>query len=198
MKQKSTEHPLLKGFLAYLRTECGLSTNTLSSYRRDVGRFLESLKGREPASAQAEDIEGFLAAEKRRGLEVSSIARALVAVRMFYRFLASEGLAPDNVTATLETPKVWKRLPDLLSVAEVTKLLRAPKGRSPLAIRDRAMLETFYAAGARVAEVAHVRRSDLKLELGLVLLFGKGEKERVVPLGKPAVTAIEDYLANAR
>jgi len=192
------QHPLLKGFLAYLRTECGVSENTLEAYRRDVGRFIGFLGEADPAGVRTEDVEDFLSAEKRRGLEVTSIARALVAVRMFYRFLASEGIVGEAVTATLETPKIWKRLPDFLTVAEADKLLRAPKGQTPLAIRDRAMLETFYAAGARVAEVAGVRIQDLKLDLGLVLLFGKGAKERVVPLGRSAIAAIELYLSHAR
>jgi len=192
------QHPLLKGFLDYLRTECGLAENTLEAYRRDVARFIGFLGESDPAAARTEDVEDFLSAEKRRGLEVTSIARALVAVRMFYRFLAAEGIAAEAVTATLESPKVWKRLPDFLTAAEVDKLLSAPKGDEPLAIRDRAMLETFYAAGARVAEVARVRLQDLKLDLGLVLLFGKGSKERVVPLGRSALAAIERYLSDAR
>lgn len=192
------QHPLLRGFLAYLRTECGLSKNTLEAYRRDVAHFIEFLGGSDPVAARTEDVEDFLSAEKRRGLEVTSIARALVAVRMFYRFLASEGIVGEAVTATLETPKTWKRLPNFLTVPEVEKLLRAPRGEEPLAIRDRAMLETFYAAGARVAEVAGVRIQDLKLDLGLILLFGKGAKERVVPLGRSAIAAVERYLSDAR
>ncbi len=192
------QHPLLKNFLEYLAAECGVSANTIAAYRRDVGRFIDFLGSADARSARAEDVEEFLTAEKRRGLEVSSIARALVAVRMFYRFLASEGLVGEAVTATLETPKVWKRLPDCLEPGEVDKLLAAPKGPGPLVLRDRAMLETFYASGARVAEVAGVRVSDLKLDLSLVLLFGKGSRERVVPLGRSAIHAIERYLWDGR
>ncbi len=196
----TTQQPSLqlRGFLAYLQTECGLSVNTLAGYRRDVTRFLDSIGGRDPSQAKTEDVEHFLQGEKARGLEVSSIARALVAVRMFYRFLASEGLGSDAAVALIETPRIWKRLPNFLTVQEVTKLLATPKGRTPLAIRDRALLEAFYAAGARVAEVAALKINDVKLDLGLVILFGKGEKERVVPLGRPAMAAINDYLANAR
>jgi integrase/recombinase XerD len=196
--QPQPQNPSLRAFLAYLKTECGLSGNTVSSYRRDVSRFLDFLGASDPARVDTARIEKFLHAEKKRGLEVSSIARALVSVRMFYRFLASEGMASDAAVSTIETPKIWRRLPDFLTVQEVSKLLATPKGRAPLAVRDRAILETFYAAGARVAEVAHVRTGDVKLDLGLVLLFGKGEKERVVPLGRPAVNAIKDYLAAAR
>jgi len=192
------QHPLLKSFLAYLQTECGLSDNTLSAYRRDITRFVTFLGEKDPSRAETEDIEAFLGSEKRRGLEVTSIARGLVAVRMFYKFLAAEGLAKETAASTLDTPKVWRRLPDFLTVAEVEKLLKAPKGSKPLPVRDRAILETFYAAGARVAEVARIRLTDLKLDLGMVLLFGKGSKERVVPLGKPALAAIEDYLEKSR
>jgi integrase/recombinase XerD len=166
--------------------------------RNDIARFLEFLSGGDPASVKTSDVERFLHAEKKRGLEVTSVARALVAVKMFYRFLAAEGLASDAAVTTIETPKVWKRLPEFLTVQEVTKLLECPKGRAPLAVRDRAILEMFYAAGARVSETARVRVEDLKLDLGLVLLFGKGQKERIVPLGRHAVSAVEDYLAWSR
>ncbi len=176
-------HPWLKVFLAYLETECGLSANTVEAYRRDISRFLAFVDGRGPEAVTTDDVEAFLRAEKRRGLEVTSISRALVAVRMFYRHLAGERLVDEAVGSTIETPKAWKRLPEFLTVEEVTKLMAAPRGRKPLAARDRAMLEVFYAAGARVAEVARVKVTDLKLDLGLVLLYGKGSRERVVPLG---------------
>lgn len=198
MTEPQNAHPWLEGFLAYLRAECGLAGNTLSAYRRDVSKFLAFLGQSPPDEVDAARVEKFLLEEKHRGLKPSSIARALASIRMFYRFLASEGLASDAFTAQLESPRVWKRLPNFLTVAEVTKLLKSPKGRAPLVVRDRAMLEMFYAAGARVAEVARVKTSDVKLDLGLVLLFGKGSKERVVPLGRPAVAAITKYLESAR
>jgi len=198
MSRPQNVHPWLKAFLAYLEAECGLSKNTLAAYGRDITRFLEFLDGVSPAIADSDTVESFLRAEKRRGLEVTSIARALVAIRMFYKFLASEGLAADSLNATLETPRIWRRLPDFLTPKEVTALIIAPKGKDPLALRDRAILETFYAAGARVAEIAHVRTADVKLDLGLVLLYGKGSKERVVPLGRPALAAITAYLESAR
>jgi len=191
-------NPSLRAFLTYLTTECGLSANTVNSYRRDVSRFLRFIEPSDPCEIDTERVERFLQLEKKRGLEVSSVARALVAVRMFYRFLAGEGLASDAAVATIEAPKIWKKLPDFLTVQEVARLLDEPKGRSVYAVRDRAILEAFYAAGARVAEVARLKVQDLKLDLGLVLLFGKGSKERVVPLGRPAVKAIEDYLRHAR
>ena len=198
MKNEKKPHPLLESYLAYLATECGLADNTLAAYRRDLARFLSFLGERDPLKVSPSDIEDFLSSEKARGLRVTSIARALVSVRMFYRFLVSEGLAGVEATATLEGPKTWRRLPNFLTVAEVEKLLKAPKGRKPLPVRDRAILETFYAAGARVAEVASITLSNLKLDLGLVILFGKGSKERVVPLGKPALAAIANYLENSR
>jgi len=191
-------NPSLRAFLTYLTTECGLSANTVNSYRRDVSRFLRFIEPSDPCEIDTERVERFLQLEKKRGLEVSSVARALVAVRMFYRFLAGEGLASAAAVATIEAPKIWKKLPDFLTVQEVARLLDEPKGRSVYAVRDRAILEAFYAAGARVAEVARLKVQDLKLDLGLVLLFGKGSKERVVPLGRPAVKAVEDYLRNAR
>ena len=197
MTQTQPQHPWLRAFLLYLKTECGLSDNSTAAYRRDISRYLEFLGNDDPASADSQRIEKFLHAEKKRGLEASSIARALVSVRMFYRFLAAEGLAPD-AAATIESPKIWRHLPDFLTVQEVSKLLAAPKGRAPLAVRDRAILETFYAAGARVSELAAIRVEDVKFDLGLVLLFGKGSKERVVPLGRAAIGALKDYLLTAR
>lgn len=203
MAAEQNTQPLLRAYLAYLKAECGLSANTLAAYRRDVSRFLAFIHPHDPARATGAQVEGFLHAEKGRGLEVTSISRALVAVRMFYRFLASEGLASEAVTATIESPKVWRRLPNFLSPAEVSKLLAAPMRFAPrkerqLAVRDKALLELFYAAGARVAEVARARVTDVKLDLGLVLLFGKGDKERIVPMGRPAVEAVKAYLAAAR
>ena len=198
MSALANAHPWLKSYLAYLVTECGLAKNTVAAYSRDISRFLAFLDGRGPESVTTRDLEAFLRAEKKRGLEVSSIARALVAVKMFYRYLAGEGMVTAAVGATLDTPKMWKRLPEFLTVKEVNDLLAAPKGQGPLAVRDRAMLELFYAAGARVAELAHVHVSDIKMDLGLVLLYGKGSKERVVPLGKPAQKAIVSYLSAAR
>ena len=198
MSPENALNPSLRAFLTYLTTECGLSANTVNSYRRDVSRFLRFIEPSDPCEIDTERVERFLQLEKKRGLEVSSVARALVAVRMFYRFLAGEGLASDAAVATIEAPKIWKKLPDFLTVQEVARLLDEPKGRSVYAVRDRAILEAFYAAGARVAEVARLKVQDLKLDLGLVLLFGKGSKERVVPLGRPAVKAIEDYLRHAR
>jgi len=198
MKEMQPTNPSLNAFLAYLRAECGLADNTVAAYRRDISRFLKFLGGDDPTKVDTPRVERFLQSEKKRGLAVSSIARALIAVRMFYRFLAGEGLASESAAATIETPRIWRRLPNFLTVPEVNKLLDAPRGRSPLAVRDRAILEVFYAAGARVAEVVAVKIDDLKLDLGLVLLFGKGSRERVVPLGRPAVDAVKDYLISAR
>jgi len=197
MNQTQSLPPSLRAFLAYLTTECGLAANTIAAYRHDILKWLEFIGG-DPSKAGSEDVEAFLKHEKKRGLEVTSISRELVAVKMFYRFLASEGMASDAATAAVQAPKAWRRLPGFLTVAEVNKLLSAPAGDDPLAVRDRAMLETFYAAGARVAEVAAVKIDDVKLDLGMVLLFGKGSKERVVPLGRPAVAAIREYLFAAR
>ena len=192
---------LVQLFLDYVVVECGLAKNTIAAYRRDLDHFRDYLSSRgkeDLASLKPHDILGFLAFEKTRGLSVNSVSRALAAVRVFFRFLSVEGKVPVNVASTLESPHLWHRLPDVLDLADVERLLDAPDTAQPLGIRDRAILEVMYATGARVSETADLRLDGLALESGYVRCFGKGSKERVVPIGASACNWLERYMRKVR
>ena len=191
----------IKLFLDYLSVECGLSPNTILAYRRDLARFSEFVKLSGVSALKkfsADDMIDFLQRMKLDGLAVSSIARALVAVKMFLRFLVQEGRAVSTTVLAVESPRIWKNLPDVLSRAEVEKLLSAPKRDTVLGLRNAALLETLYATGCRVQEVSDLRMEDLHLDVGYVRAVGKGRKERIVPIGEPACEAILEYLSSAR
>ncbi len=194
--------PTVETFLEALSVEHGLAENTLAAYRSDLGvfaRFLEST-GRpdDAAKVTAEDVVGFLRLGRESGRSVNTVTRRLIAVRMYFRFLTAEGLVPVDITSQLDAPKHWQRLPGVLSRETIETLLDSPDPTNPLGRRDRALLETFYATGARVSEVAGLRLQDANLELGYVRCFGKGRKERIVPLGSKAIEAVRVYLADAR
>jgi len=192
---------LLDLFLAYIMVEKGLSRNTLDAYSRDLGRylaFLEQRGCREAAAVNAADIAGYIAALKGGGLSPRSRARSLSALRMFHRFLVVEGYAAINPTAVIESPRMPGRLPDTLSEQEVELLLQAAGGRDSYDLRDRAMLELLYATGLRVSELVKLKLTDLNLIAGYLVTSGKGEKERLVPVGDAARGAVHDYLASAR
>jgi integrase/recombinase XerD len=193
--------PLVSAFLDYLTVECGLSDHTVAAYRNDLLKLLEYLEERRVACLDlmtADRAVGFLIHRKEQGAHVNTIARNLVAVKMFFRFLWTEGRAPRDVTSALQSPKLWRSLPDVLSEQEVAELLAAPDGDTPLGARDRAVLEMLYATGARVSEVARMTLDALNLDLGFARCFGKGRKERLTPLGEPAARALREYLVEVR
>ncbi len=189
-------------FLEALSVEHGLSANTLGSYRNDLAAFCEFLQGcARPwasGSTTAEDVVGFLRSAREDGLSVSTLSRRQVVVRMFYRFLTAEGMVAADPTALLEAPKSWHRLPHYLRKEEAARMVEAPNPKTRLGVRDRAILEVFYASGARVSEVAGLRLQDANLGLGYVRCFGKGSKERIVPIGSKAIAALREWLATAR
>jgi integrase/recombinase XerD len=192
--------PEIRAFLNYARVEKGLAANSISSYRGDLAGFLAHLrnKGKNLTEAGREDLRGFLAALYQRGLSARSVARHLAALRTFFRFLAKEGSIANDPTAEVETPKVAIGLPHYLSIEEVDKLLAAPDPATPAGLRDKAMLELLYATGMRVTELVSVRLDDLDSNLGLVRSRGKGGKERLIPVGKEALKAVESYLRQGR
>jgi integrase/recombinase XerD len=188
-------------YLSHLQSESGISDNTVAAYRHDLGRFLAFLseaRGRSLAEVIAEDVLAFLLAERARGLRPASLSRALSAVRCFLRYLAAEGRLDGAVLSTLDSPKLWERLPDVLAPGEVEVLLAAPSPRKPLGIRDRALLEVLYASGARASETVGLRPEGVDFALRVARVFGKGNRERLVPLGRLAVEALRRYLASAR
>ena len=192
---------LVQLFLDYLAVECGLAENSIRAYRRDLARFCAYLETRKRTAfdaVKAHDIVGFMTHEKARGLSANSISRALAAIRMLFRFLAVEDKIPRNVATTLQSPHLWRRLPDVLDVRDVEALLAAPDPSKPLGIRDRAILEVMYATGARVSETAGLRLADVNFEVGFLRCFGKGSRERVVPVGQRALEAIRQYVAAVR
>lgn len=191
----------LDRFYDFLEFERGLSPRTLDAYARDVVRlagFLEERGVGRPDGAGAEDLRQFIYHLKDLGLEASSIRRNLSAVRTYYRFLVAEGLAEADPTERLQSPRTWRRLPDVLRVEEVERLVDAPDPDDRLYWRDRAMLEFAYASGVRVSELISMRTRDLILDEGMATVFGKGSKERVVPVGRSAVHALEAYLRETR
>jgi len=192
----------IDAFLDYLTIECGLSVNTLQAYQRDLGRLADFLGIRDGAGWEAvtgEDVLAFLMAEKGRGCAVATVSRALVAARMFFRYLSGEGLVPKDVTEHLESPRLWQTLPEVLNRRAVDRLLSAPDpGRDRLPRRDKAILEFLYATGARVSETADLTLDSVSREGGYVHCIGKGRKERIVPIGRRALEALEAYLAEER
>jgi len=188
-------------FLSYLEFECGLSPNTIRAYAADLKSFVASVSALNlncPDDIRAEHVVEHMLAQKSRGLSVNSISRQLVAIRMLFRFLVLEGRAQSDVTSILDSPKLWRRLPDVLDIVDVEKLLKAAAGKSELELRDRALLETLYATGARVSEVSGMTLDDINYEYSFARCRGKGDKERLVPLGEKAVTAIKEYMHGAR
>ncbi len=192
---------LLSLFLDYLSVERGLSKNTLLSYQRDIGRYFSYLKKTNITSLDAVSRKGimdFLLKERDRALAPRSVARALVAIRMLHRFLTQEGHLKEDVTDAIEAPKLWKHLPECLNGTEIERLLRAPNTRKSQGIRDQACLELMYATGLRASEVADLKTGHLHLDLGYLRVVGKGDKERVVPVGREAKKSLKRYLESVR
>jgi integrase/recombinase XerD len=184
-------------FLSYLATERGRSVNTLSAYRRDLRGWCTALAeaGDDVLHAGRSQVEAFVAARRASGAAASSVARQLAAIRMLHRFLLDEGHRRDDPTADVDGVKVPAGIPKPLSEEDVVRLLDAVVGDDPIARRDRAVLELLYATGARISEVCGLRISDLDRDEQLVRLFGKGSKERIVPYGRSAASAIETWLS---
>jgi integrase/recombinase XerD len=192
--------PEIDLFLDYARVERGLAANSVAAYRRDLAEFADFLRrqGKTFKAVRREDIRASLTALYRRGLVARSVARHLVSLRTFFRFLARERRVAGDPTAEVQAPKVGIDLPHYLSSEEVDKLLAAPGPSTPAGLRDKAMLELLYATGMRVSELVSLRAEDLDLNLGLVRCKGKGGKERLIPVGKSALKAVEAYLRDGR
>lgn len=187
-------------FLDYVRVEKGLATNTLLAYRRDLVKFARYLSARKRTLNEAgrEDIRGFLADLYRQGLSARAVARHLVSLRGLFHFLLREGVLERDATAQIDSPHLAQTLPKYLAAAEIDKLLGQPDPSTPPGLRDRAMLQVLYATGMRVSELVNVRWEDFDANLGIVRCLGKGSKERLIPVGKPALRALEDYVAHGR
>ena len=192
---------MLDQFLHYLTVERGLSENTTEAYHHDLSRFLNYLeqKGlRDISRVDRVNLRAFLLSLKRQGLSTRTVARNQVALRTFFRFLLLEGIVVVNPAEGLESPKTVKTLPEMLTSREVEQLLEQPDLSTPLGVRDRAMLEMLYATGMRISELVRLPVNQVNLESGYTLIYGKGSKERVVPLGSEAVQRIDRYLKTVR
>ncbi|MFT3922802.1 MAG: site-specific tyrosine recombinase XerD [Myxococcales bacterium] len=187
-------------YLEHLRVERGLSANTQEAYAHDLREFVSHLEahGGVNQGISAEQIAVFLSALSQRGVGARSQARYLSALRGLCRYLRSEGQLESDPTELLDAPRKRARLPVVLSREEVERLLDAPEVTEPAGLRDRAMLYTMYASGLRVSELVGLKRADVMLDRGLLLARGKGDKQRLVPLGDAAIEWIERYLATVR
>jgi integrase/recombinase XerD len=195
---------LVLDFLSYLELERGLSRNTLNAYRTDLFQYGEYLSAHEKDALHARpaDVADFLAelatGEGRPACSASTIHRKAACLRSFYKHLRRDELIGDDPTASLAAPRRSKKLPHVLNYPEVQKLLAAPQGSEPTALRDRALLEVMYACGLRASEVIGLEMGDVDLHEGFVRARGKGSKERLVPLGSQAIFAIRAYLRGGR
>jgi integrase/recombinase XerD len=194
---------VLSSFVDYLKVEKGLAPLTLAAYTRDITQFSEFLKKRPLIAARRQDVRDFLDHLFSHHVDGRSVARKLSALRHFYKHLLLDRHIAHDPTLDLETPRQWKVLPKALARDEVAAMLE-PRGiagseiTAAIALRDHAMLETFYGGALRVSEIVGVKLEDLKLDLGYVLVRGKGDKERIVPLGMPAIQAIRSFLDEGR
>lgn len=194
---------LLQHFCGYLTMERGLSRNSIAAYRCDLQDFIAFL-GREGKrdfkEVTRDDIIDFLGEHKENGMEPTSLARRLVAIKVFFRYLYQEKFIPEEITSVMDSPKLWRILPEFMSSREVEALMNvyAVNAKDFLAIRNRAILEVMYACGLRVSEVASLKISSINMGDGVIRVLGKGAKERIVPVGHLALQAIRRYLTKSR
>lgn len=192
---------LIDDFLNYLSVEKNLSKNTIISYAKDLNSYISFLENQKIDSLNETtrgDITDFMLKQKELGLSTNSIIRALAAIKSFYRFLLREGKILVDPTDMLESPKIYKHIPESLSIPEVQRLLEQPRSKDKTGIRDKAILETMYAAGLRCSELVNLKLDDIDLNIGYLRCFGKGGKQRIIPVGKKAVLAIKRYLEKVR
>jgi len=189
---------LIKEFSEYLRIEKRHSPHTVTNYCRDLRRFAKAFPDTNISSMTTADVRNFLLILRDEGLSPSSIARSLSSIKSFFRYLCQDKQLKDNPAEILETPRRWRKLPNLLSLADVDKLLSCPDPKTAMGLRDQAMLEVLYATGMRVSELISVKGHNLDFEAGCLRTMGKGSKERIVPIGMVARRAVEDYLLNSR
>ncbi|MDO8662043.1 MAG: site-specific tyrosine recombinase XerD [Candidatus Omnitrophota bacterium] len=192
---------LIDTFLNYLSVERGLANNTIISYREDLNMYLDFIEKSNVSilsKISKNNITNFMFDQKGKGIAVNSIARRLAAIRMFHRFLTRERILKDDPSTLIDSPKLWKKIPDTLTLNEVELLIAQPNARSAQGARDRAILETLYATGMRVSEAVNLEKDNVNLDIGFLRCIGKGNKERVIPLGKKAIASINRYLETAR
>ncbi|MDD5465905.1 MAG: site-specific tyrosine recombinase XerD [Candidatus Omnitrophica bacterium] len=192
---------LIDSFLDYLSVERALAKNTIAAYRQDLNMYLDFMIKRKIEALSRinkNDIVEFMLFEKDNGISPTSISRRLAAIRMFHRFLSRERVIKSDPTVLIDSPKLWKKVPDTLSLNEVEALIGQPQARDRQGARDKAILETLYATGMRVSESTDLKTNNVNLDIGFLRCIGKGNKERIIPLGKKAIQSIKRYLEFSR
>ncbi len=191
----------VSAFRDYLTAERGMAKNTVLAYQRDLVKYQEWVAGGGLANyltPNVRELTNYLGHLKEGGLAATSVARNLIATKMFYRFLRLEERVEQNTVELLSSPRLWERIPQVLSPESVEKLLAAPRNEDRFYLRDRALLETLYATGSRASEVVNLMLADMHLDSSFCKCTGKGSKQRVVPLGAPAISALKIYLQDLR
>ncbi len=192
----------LSEFLNYLSVERGLAKNTLTAYEHDLVSYREYLKDAMGLTGfeavQRDHVTGYMQHQKSSGLSTTSICRSLAAIRTFHRFLVRENFSKEDPVDLIDTPRTWKRVPAVLTQAEIDAMIKAAQGRGWQVERDRAILELFYASGLRVSELVGLKVENVNVKMGFVRCIGKGSKERLIPVGGKAVEAVEKYCSSGR
>lgn len=188
--------PLVKRFLDHLFVECGLAGSTVTAYQRDLRGFWDHLEAREvePGDISIDDVQKYLIELPRRGLALSSIARHLASIKVLLRYLFAERILRRDIASLIESPRRWRTIPDTVRYSQVEALLRAPVPTDEFYLRDRALLELLFATGMRVSEATELNVDQINLTLGYVRCMGKGRKERLIPVGRAAIKAVQTYL----
>lgn len=200
--QELTMQNYITTFIEYLQYEKGLSENTRAAYRRDLNKFdaylLKNSLSTQPNSISKQQIMAFLSSQMDEGAANSTVARSLSSIKTFYKFLILENHVQNNPTSDLETPKIKRKLPDVLTIEEVDKLMQQPRVTLLLGLRDRAMLELMYGTGVRVSELLSLQIEDINSTAGFLRCLGKGRKERIIPVNQTSIDWVQRYLARAR
>ena len=194
---------ILEHFLGYITLEKGLSANSIASYKSDLQDFIRYLDENNITSfmdVDREYIVDYLGTCKDREMEVTTLARRLVAIKVFFRYLFQEKIVPGDITDVMDSPKMWRVLPEFMSVQEVSAFLNAfpASAKDPLVFRNRCILEMLYACGLRVSEVTDLTMGSINFDENVIRAYGKGSKERIVPIGRTAVNFLKKYLAEVR
>jgi integrase/recombinase XerD len=193
-------HALVASFMNYIKVEKGLAANTLAAYELDLRKF-EEFAGKRRLSLEAlgrDHVVDFLGDLYRQGLDSRTVARNQVSLRNFFRFAVAEGALSADPTLNMESPKARRTLPTYLRMEDVDRLLNQPDPATPQGLRDRAILEVLYSTGLRVSELVHLKVSDMDMRMGCLRCIGKGDKERLVPVGRRALAAVQTYLGKSR
>ncbi|MEO5357885.1 MAG: tyrosine recombinase XerC [Nitrospirae bacterium YQR-1] len=181
-------------FLRYMSTEVNASEHTLRAYGKDLDEFLKTAAEKDAGDTDLYDIRGFVASQSRAGLAKSTVARRLATVKSFFKYLRAQGVVANNPTRLVPTPKAPRALPKFLSVDDVFNLIEKTSGMGFIMARNRAIVELFYSSGLRISELTGTNMEDINLNQGLIKVMGKGKKQRIVPVGEPAVKAVKIYL----